>query len=1419
MTRPKHEAGRSPGRFGPIFDPTRSVVLVASAGTGKTWRLVRRYLRIIAGVERAGAPAWARPDQVVAVTFTRAAAAEMRARVFGALTTSSVEQIDQDDDPVLQEILQLRPLAERLALAEHVAPAPIGTLHSLCARMLSEFPELSGVPPDARPLEPAEQILELDAFVSGWLDRAIDDPSHRAHAACVELLGAHPLGFIRRELRAMVDDRDWSLIHARPDPQPTSSPDPHPTSSAQVLEADWREPDAIQAARAHFVRTQWRDYMRFMQAPLALLFQACAMASQQARLTPKQTQLRDLTGQLLRHHVPEPDLERVVSDVKELVTMRPSAELGPLGAALQHVRNSHKVLSTRRSRDVLPDPHGSLERGQAKHLARWVALAALARADWAVSLRERAVLRYDDLELLTWALLDDPRAQVHLRGRYRHVLVDEYQDINPTQAQIIDRLAELCGEDGPAKVFFVGDPKQSIYRFRGADPQVFQRAVALRGGGASELRDQDEPLEVADIVTLAENRRSSPTLARFFMQLFPPLFAGVLPWANITELGRPFELARLRDVLDHALVQWDGEIVITRAQDRLPGLGVDLLIRDRARASDHAALVDEAERVAAHLRGLIDGATQQTSEGAAPVQLRARDLAILVPRWSLAEGYRAALERRGIAADLAGGRGLLLLPEVRDLINLVRLWADEHDEMAALAVLRGPCFAISDLGLYVLARWPGVDRRVREADPDLPEFADLDEVWEPWDDEDEQPDGQDGQDEPQTPSWPRRFPRRIREVLRHGRLDPARALAALEAAGVIATEKDETSADAHARLLAQLQADARALEAGRARSLALMRQAGARASADLLADAIAGFFLEAHWLAGPRGRRAVANAWRFVEHARTLEHDGPDLQRLSTWLDAGAEPAAEGLISPEADAVTITTWHGAKGKEWPVVVLAGIGEFREAGARTSWSGAPIPTIDGERDERINVPRIRQPHQGFSAPPDPLHAPCTNMLAPLEAAEAKRLLYVAMTRARDRLVLSGEADARAHVHYDDKPWLGLEYRFDMGPLIGEPKPAYLCKRPIELLTAALDLPAAKGTPVLRPRAATWSLAHLRVIDDAMLLAGLERGHPSAAEPVADLLSARARASPPLAGASEGSEVSTPTPGQAPEPEPEPEPKPEPPRPVSKRRRAPKTHPDQLGFAAFFTDPPAPEPPAPEPAPERAPDPPPPASPWLAGPTMQLWTPSAGRAPWPVSELEWDMPLPARRPALLDDEDPRALGDLFHRAMERWDFEGEPPRSADLTGMVAVTHAARDPSERRRITTWLVRCIELFAEDQPLLDELREARARGQLFHEVDINALVGEATRDHWISGRIDLLWRDGEGLWNVLDYKVTSKVRSRAQMQELQWEYGPQLLLYREALARWRPRGEVQYLGRFGLWLAPAGKPMWLISKISADAQ
>src|SRR5690606_2832216 len=247
-----------------------------------------------------------------------------------------------------------------LELAEHVAAAPIGTLHSLCARMLGEFPELSGVPPDPRPLEPAEQLLEPDALVSSWLDRVTGAPRHRAPPGSAALHGAPPPGSAR--------------------------------------------------SRTRVGRRRCGDWVGQLQRPRPLLARACARALRRGRSSAKLVELGERIARLQRRHGPEPDLSCVLADVQELVSQGPRNELGPVAAMLVQLRNHHKVIATRRERPVLPDPRACLQTGQAQHLARWIALATAAREDWAASLQHRAVLRYDDLELLARRLLDAPPA-------------------------------------------------------------------------------------------------------------------------------------------------------------------------------------------------------------------------------------------------------------------------------------------------------------------------------------------------------------------------------------------------------------------------------------------------------------------------------------------------------------------------------------------------------------------------------------------------------------------------------------------------------------------------------------------------------------------------------------------------------------------------------------------------------------------------------------------------------------------------------------------------------------------------------------------------------------------------------------------------------------------------------------------------
>ncbi|HOD08917.1 MAG TPA: UvrD-helicase domain-containing protein, partial [Myxococcota bacterium] len=211
-----------------IFDPRDSLVVVAGAGTGKTYNLVRRYLTLIATTNPDTGKPWSKPSEVLAITFTRAAAAEMRSRVISLLRAAADAtgpgnfSVGGEVDQVMLDVFASHPDYDRL-IAE-INAAPIDTIHGLCARLLREFPELSGVPVDARPVEPAEASVLVGRFLTGFLDRLLDisdliaagtepdgsvDPDDAESASnLVELLKHFDLKSVRNELGAMLNQSD-----------------------------------------------------------------------------------------------------------------------------------------------------------------------------------------------------------------------------------------------------------------------------------------------------------------------------------------------------------------------------------------------------------------------------------------------------------------------------------------------------------------------------------------------------------------------------------------------------------------------------------------------------------------------------------------------------------------------------------------------------------------------------------------------------------------------------------------------------------------------------------------------------------------------------------------------------------------------------------------------------------------------------------------------------------------------------------------------------------------------------------------------------------------------------------------------------------------------------------------------------------
>lgn len=1211
-----------------LFDSAQSLVVVAGAGTGKTYNLVRRYLSIVAVNNPETGRPWADPHQTVAVTFTRAAASEMRQRVIKELNRARKAKDESAfaDDEVMREVWRSQPDYDQLI--QCIDSAPIDTLHGLCASLLREFPELSNVPLDARPLEPGEESVHLDRFVSRHIDAMLDGPDLDGRQDLVQLLKEVTLGNLKSELRAIIGE-------------------------AEEIPKDWENAEYIRKERTAFIQRQWTfissQVRPVVETALDLIPTALSRCTNREKtlgpkIEKKGCQLEELLVYLKASELP--NLEELKEVLKAATTESGKTALNEknqdLIYAIAEIGDAYYRASMVRGKGIIDFLSDST--GHADRLAGWVRFGRRARDAYGKQLRERSLVRFNDLEAWAITLLQSPEARKTLKCRFTHILVDEFQDTNENQVKIIEGLKAACGN---VVSFYVGDPKQSIYRFRGADVDVFQRQL-----------DNVKPEQREELSTTF---RTSPALGSFFNDFFPPLLA---PAENGLDN-------------DFALVPWTEKVKCNRTANVIDGPPVDLLLRVKGNPGDDEddegdGDSSEALRLASHIRTLIDrSCTEEWQRKLCP-----KDFAVLLPKWSLAEDFRSALESFGVAAELAGGRGLFQLPEVRDLINIIRFWTNWDDNLAAAGVLRGPCFGISDLGLYVLSRWPGVEKWDRNGNR-----------WLEW---------------PETVPdvVPFEHPRSLREAVLKARINPDTVIATLLEARVLDPAKKE-------EVFQLLAADAASLVSlddnghpssisGILRMNQLTEKAGVLPTADLLAQAIVDFRLEAVWIKSPSGRRAVANAWRFVEMVRRIEADGPSLADLVVWIDSGSDPTPEGLISGENDAVTITTLHGSKGLEWPVVAIAGLGAKTGGFDGASWASGPLTDLSGESVARF--PRIRIPQGGFLYAADPLSQAAAVLQSPAEAAENKRQLYVAMTRAKDRLILSGELSKNVgHEGKDDKR---------------TPAPMSACSTHAAYLGSLLDLQVTVTKsedaeiidPVLRP-IESWN-EHLHVVADAEL------------------------------SESQNAECTVDEQAVAPDP-------------------------SLLDWGKQRT-------------------------------SNRIVSPSLAEKVRVIPDLAFEAAPKSTTLVKLPSDEPTAMGNIFHAVMEDWNFTGDVPSDARLESLAERYF----PGHGRSHVGWLRDCLAKF-DGSSLATELKAVARRGELFHEVAIDTLVGKGLRT---KGRIDLLFKDEKGLWCVVDYKATTE-----DFEKIAASYGSQLALYRAVIEAWKP-GQV---GRVGLWLAPAGLAWW----------
>ena len=625
-------------------DPARNVVLEASAGTGKTRVLTTRYVNLLrAGVE---------PRNILAITFTRKAAAEMRERILGQL----------------RELAALSPAdaARWRDLRDRQGDIAISTIDAFCLSLLREFPLEAELDPGFQVVDEAEAPRLMEEALDAALRAARRLVSTDADVALLQArLGERRL---RAALASLLGRR---LVAGRLMRRFLGEAAGGATADAGA-QAALRE--ALDRLRTLLARGEGIDAF-LADGPVRHPAFALLAADVRAFESQDVEAPRAVFERLARHFLTRAGAPRS--------RPAPAFRKGDFASPEAWKRHGQAVASLAPyvadlARDLDRGVNRAMVRGLARvyRVARWRYLRALgshAAVDFTEGLsRALALLRRMD---------EFSQSRYRLEARYHHVLVDEFQDTSRAQWALIARLVEAWGEgmglahDAPLQpsIFVVGDRKQSIYAFRDADVRLLRRARryvgALRPGGGVRR-------------TIARSFRADPAVLAFVNGLCSGMDVAT---------GRPdaFRYGS-SDRFPVAPRPGGGQGQAGGGDERLA------LVAEPGVAAAAGAVAAEIERL------LREVAVRDRATGL-PRQARPGDVAVLFRSRESHREFEAALEARGIRTYVYKGLGFFDADEVQDVVALVRFLADPASDLRAAALLRSRFVRLADGAIARLA--------------------------------------------------------------------------------------------------------------------------------------------------------------------------------------------------------------------------------------------------------------------------------------------------------------------------------------------------------------------------------------------------------------------------------------------------------------------------------------------------------------------------------------------------------------------------------------------------------------------------------------------------------------------------------------------------------------------------------------------
>ena len=861
-------------------DINRHIGVTAGAGSGKTEVLANRYLKILLESDVS-------VRSVVAITFTEKAAAELKVRVLKKIDEKTLSSAGND-----------RLLAKLETIREEFTAAPISTIHEFCARILRQYP-IKGIGSGFDILQGVDHWLVLRDTIDSTLrciaNRPRGDDTREKLANLLRLFGRRKL---ERILNKLLSNRDVTnnLLKSL-----------YRESDEQIITA-WEEFLGAEFGRSLRERFPIDQWVKSLNNTLGVATGKNA------------SKVKDLTKQL-QNKGNITASRPILSEISLLILTRAGdiAKQNFLGKGTDTtaVETDIKFLTEAaqhfRSFPSLTDDDAFLIRVTYPLLA----IYDLIHEQYTNYKLTQGALDFEDLQIEVKNLLGDDKIRSRLARQYSHIMIDEYQDTNGLQYDIIKPLVSGF-ESG--NLFIVGDQKQSIYGFRGADVRIFRQTLA--GMSTYQSGKTDDFLWETEIVQAEESEKRGdihiPEAFRFLRNLVGfvnLIFGRIMGDGSLNE----FEVAY--------------EPLIMGRKNEASG-DVELIIGQEPE-------VQENELIASRIRHLIESndlVWDRDTEKPRP--MRYSDIAILIRSRTRLPEIESALIKARIPYCVTSGIGFYQRQEIYDIWNYLQFLEDSTNDVALIGILRGPFFSISDVELF-----------------EISQRSNQGSFWE-----------------------------RVKNY-------------------AVQSGASATNGDSHSQVQdSSGQSEARASDFLLYACETLEKHLkiyGRLPIATLIRRIVNDTGMIGTLSVGFSGGQRWANFEKLLEMAR--DFDRSEFSELSDFIERlnllieEEDREGQARIESSEDVVQVMTIHAAKGLEFPVVVLPYLSR--------KFKFDQDPFIDEEVGIGFSPAR---PDKNYERSNPSIARVMKKRQAQKTVAEEKRLFYVAATRARDRLILSGSA---------------------------------------------------------------------------------------------------------------------------------------------------------------------------------------------------------------------------------------------------------------------------------------------------------------------------------------------------------------------------------------------------------------------------